>query len=158
VNFHLLNAREFKANFRVTLEIFAYICTKLGPILSRQDTVMREAIPLQVRVSVGLIRLATGCTYQVVGSIFHIAPSTCHCICVAFINALDSVLKREFVRWPSMSRMKEIAKDFESLHHILDVVGAVDGSHIPIIAPQLHAADYYNRKGFHFVLLHDANL
>ena len=38
--------------------------------------------------------------------------------------------------------MKEIAKDFKSLHHIHDVVGAVDGSHIPIIAPLLHAIDY----------------
>ena len=32
-------------------------------------------------------------------------------------------------------------------------MGAVDDSHIPIIAPRLHAADYYNRKGFYSILL-----
>ena len=29
----------------------------------------------------------------------------------------------------------------------------MDGSHITIIAPRLHAPDYYNRKGFHSVLM-----
>ena len=29
----------------------------------------------------------------------------------------------------------------------------MDGSHIPIVAPRLHAPDYYNRKRFHSILL-----
>ena len=49
--------------------------------------------------------------------------------------------------------MKRYAQEFQDLHQIPYVVGAVDGSHIPIVAPRLHAPDYYNRKGFHSVLL-----
>lgn len=49
--------------------------------------------------------------------------------------------------------MEKFAREFESLHQIPYVVGAVDGSHIPIITPRLHAPDYYNRKGFHPRLL-----
>ena len=49
--------------------------------------------------------------------------------------------------------MEKYAEEFESLHQIPYVVGAMDGTHIPIVAPRLHAADYYNRKGFHSVLL-----
>lgn len=33
------------------------------------------------------------------------------------------------------------------------VVGAIDGSHIPIIAPRDNHVDYFNRKGFHSILL-----
>jgi hypothetical protein len=33
------------------------------------------------------------------------------------------------------------------------VVGVVDGSHIPIVTLCLHVANYYNRQGFHSVLL-----
>ena len=32
-------------------------------------------------------------------------------------------------------------------------VGAVDGTHIPIISPEEYPADYYNRKGWHSVLM-----
>jgi hypothetical protein len=49
--------------------------------------------------------------------------------------------------------MKKYAEEFENLQQISYVVGAVDGSHIPIVAPRLHAADYYNRKGFYSVLI-----
>ena len=31
--------------------------------------------------------------------------------------------------------------------------GAIDGSHIPIIAPSTDPLDYYNRKGFHSIVL-----
>ena len=33
------------------------------------------------------------------------------------------------------------------------MVGAIDRSHIPIIAPNEDANDYYNRKQFHSVVL-----
>ena len=49
--------------------------------------------------------------------------------------------------------MEKYAHEFEDLHQIPYIVGAVDGSHISIVAPKLHAADYYNRKGFHSALL-----
>ena len=32
-------------------------------------------------------------------------------------------------------------------------VGAIDGSHTPIVSPQDHLADYYNRKSWHSIIL-----
>ena len=49
--------------------------------------------------------------------------------------------------------MRDISSKFQSLHGIPWIAGAIDGSHIPIISSSEHAADYYNRKGFHSVLL-----
>ena len=66
---------------------------------------------------------------------------------------MKQVLLRKFIRWPSAVIMDKFAQEFQNLHGIPYVVGAVDGSHIPIIGPRLHAADYYNRKGFHSILL-----
>ena len=49
--------------------------------------------------------------------------------------------------------MEKYAQEFQDLHQIPYMVGAINGSHIPIVASQLHAPDYYNRKGFHSILL-----
>ena len=49
--------------------------------------------------------------------------------------------------------MKQITLEFESLHGIPYILGAIDGSHIPIIAPSIDHASYYCRKGFYSVLL-----
>jgi hypothetical protein len=70
-----------------------------------------------------------------------------------FIGAVKSILLKQYIRWPTPSAMKKFAQEFQDIHDIPYVAGAVEGSHIPIVAPRLHAADYYNRKGFHFILL-----
>jgi len=49
--------------------------------------------------------------------------------------------------------MKQIAAKFESLHGIPYILGAIDGSHISIIAPSIDCASHYCRKGFYSVLL-----
>ena len=49
--------------------------------------------------------------------------------------------------------LRTIVDSFESKWGFPQCTGAIDGSHIPIIAPAENALDYYNRKGFHSVIL-----
>ena len=42
---------------------------------------------------------------------------------------------------------------FEDVWGFPQCAGAIDGSHIPIQAPSECAKDYYNRKGFHSILV-----
>jgi len=49
--------------------------------------------------------------------------------------------------------MKQISIDFESLHGIPYILGAIDGSHIPIIAPKVDSTSYYCRIFFNLILL-----
>lgn len=115
--FSSFNSREFKARMRVSYETFQYLCSNLAPSLQKQETRFRSAIPLETRVAIGLSRLATGSTLQVVADLYSIGLSTCHMIFVQFLTSLNS-LKANYVRWPSSSRMREIASDFERLHGI----------------------------------------
>jgi len=70
-----------------------------------------------------------------------------------FCRALKKHCGDVFIRWPSPSRLLNISQHFEAIHGIPYIAGAIDGSHIPIIAPIEHAPDYYCRKGFHSILL-----
>ena len=138
---------------RMDVSTFEYLCSTLAPCLTTQDTSMRLAVPIQVKVAVSISRLATGNSMQSIADLYKIGLSTSQLAVSQFTAAIKSVLLKKFIRWPSVSVMDKFAQEFQDIHNIPYVVGAVDGSHIPIIAPRLHAADYYNRKGFHSILL-----
>jgi len=42
--------------------------------------------------------------------------------------------------------------DFELKCQIPGIVGAIDGSHIPITQPPENSQDFYNRKQFHSII------
>ena len=50
-------------------------------------------------------------------------------------------------------QMCSLSQEFQALQGIPNVIGAIDGSHIPIIAPCCHHEDYFDRKGFHSIIL-----
>ena len=104
-------------------------------------------------MAIALTRLAFGSPLYIVADTFGVGVSTIHKIVLEFCHALKKHCRDVFIRWPSPSRFKDISQQFEALHGIPYIVGTIDGSHIPIIAPAQHAADYYYRKGFHSVLL-----
>ena len=53
---------------------------------------------------------------------------------------------------PSNERLGEIIEAFERKFGFPNCGGAIDGTHIPIIAPQHHHTDYYNRKGYYSIV------
>ena len=70
------NAREFKARMRMDESTFEYLCSTLAPCLTRQDTNMRLAVPVQVKVAVSISRLATGNSMQSIADLYKIGLST----------------------------------------------------------------------------------
>ena len=139
------NAREFKGRMRMDVSTFEYLCSTLAPYMLRQDTNMNIAISIS--------RLATSNSMQSIVDLYKIGLSTSQLAVSQFTRAVKSTLLKTYIRWPTAAVMEKFADEFQDIHGIPYVVGAVDGSHIPIVAPHLHAADYYNRKGFHSVLL-----
>ena len=51
------------------------------------------------------------------------------------------------------STLRRMTAKFEALKGIPYVIGVVDESHIPIIAPLINPTSYYCRKGYYSVLL-----
>jgi hypothetical protein len=56
---------------------------------------------------------------------------------------------------PSKSQFRILAKEFEALHGIPYVVGAIDGSHILVLTPINGGEDYYYLKSFHSIILQE---
>ena len=145
----LLNQYEdniWREHFRVSRQTFRYICDLVGHHLLRQDTNMRRAIPVERGVGVALWRLARGNSYQTTGLTFGVGR------CTAL--KLKDEFCSDFIKFPKgEAETRHAIKEFQEISSFPQVVGAIDGSHIPIIAPNEDANDYYNRKQFHSVIL-----
>ncbi len=58
-----------------------------------------------------------------------------------------------YVRVLDHHDLKVVMDGFENRWGFPQIVGAIDGSHIPILKPQESASDYYNRKGLYSITM-----
>ena len=58
------------------------------------------------------------------------------------------VLPSKYVKFPSREGIAEVVSGFENKFGFPQCTGAVDGTHIPIFAPEECAKNYYNRQGY----------
>lgn len=60
----------------------------------------------------------------------------------------------EYVKWPNPETYETISRLFELRSHgFPNVIGAIDGCHIPCKQLINNAIDYYNWKDFHSIIL-----
>ena len=147
------NPDDWLENFRMSECTFNYICEELKPAIERQDTVMRRAIPVRQRVGIALWRLSTNSDYRTIAHLFGVSRSTVCVIVRDVCNAIVQLLLAKYIQVPQEAQLQSIVDGFESKWGYPQCVGAIDGSHIPIVSPVEFPADYHNRKGWHSIIL-----
>jgi hypothetical protein len=115
--------------------------------------VVRRPLNVEQRVAITLWRLGTNLEYRSISHLFGVGLSTVcvvvHEVCAAIVR----VLSRRYIRIPTGEDAQATIDGFLHRWGFPQCFGAVDGSHIPIIAPSMDPQDYYNRKGFHSIVL-----
>ncbi|KAF3964725.1 hypothetical protein CMV_011019 [Castanea mollissima] len=137
---------EFKKAFRMGRATFDSICEELNSVIAKEDTTLRNAIPVKQRVAVCLWRLATGDPLRLVSKRFGLGISTCHKLVLEVCSAIRTVLMPKYLQWPDDNAVRKIKEEFESISGIPNVVGSMYTTHIPIIAPKVSVAAYFNRR------------
>ena len=119
----------------------------------KDRTVMRRAVSVEKHVAITLWFLATGADYKTIGHLFGVSKST---VCMVTKEVCVVIVKRllpVYIRIPTGTALKLVVDGFKNDHGFLQCAGAVDGTHIPIVSPQECPTDYYNRKGWHSILM-----
>ena len=98
-------------------------------------------------------RFATNAEYRTISTLFEIRISTVGDIIHRTCRALAEHMLLKYVKKPSEERMKEIIDEFETLWGFPQVIGAINGSHVPILKPVESSSDYFNWKGFYSVII-----
>ncbi len=133
-------------HYRMCRETFDYVCSIVNDFMKKEDTNMRESIPVPKRVGVALWWLGNGETYRSVGQTFGISAAAVGCITKDFVGALVN-LRNRFIVWPrSEEQCLNSVKSFENLSPLPNVFGAIDGTHIRIKAPEESTVDFFDRK------------
>ena len=141
-------ASDWLNNFRRSRITFLYLCNEI----TKKDTEMRPAISVEKRVALTLWFLATNADYRTIGHLFGVSKASVCVIRKQVCRAIVNVLLRKYIALPSGSALATVLNGFaqKGFPHC---AGAVDGTHIPIEAPQDSPADYHNRKGWHSIIL-----
>ena len=140
-------------NFRMTKNTFLFICTKLRPEVERQDTRLRPCVPLEKRVAICIWHLATGEDLRSLGWRFSIAKSTACMITNEVCEAVVNTLMHLYIKWPTSQRLADTVNGFKERWDFPQCVGAIDATHIHIVAPSECSSDYYNRKSRYSIIM-----
>ncbi|KAM7167296.1 uncharacterized protein RBU57_005846 [Macrochelys suwanniensis] len=125
------------------------LCEELAPALRRKDTRLRAALTVEKRVAIAIWKLATPDCYRSVANQFEVGKSTVGIVLMQVCRAINRILLRRTV---TPGNVQDIVAGFEQMG-FPNCGEAIDGTHIPILAPPHLASEYINRKGYFSMIL-----
>lgn len=84
---------EFDNFCRMSYSDFEFLLQKISPMISKQDTDFREAIPAKFRLAITLRFLASGDSYKSLHYLFKVSVSMISIIIREVCRALNEILK-----------------------------------------------------------------
>ena len=149
----MLKEQNFELHWRIDFcmsqDTFQDIVTFVQPALEKTDTQFWRAIPTEKRVAIAIWRLLTGNSFRTVAKIIAVGKSTAVQITIEFFSEVLHIALR-YSHFPRSRR--ETVEAIEQLKvfckcRILQVIGALEGTLIPIVAPNVDGkADYFRLK------------
>ena len=139
----------FRRQLRMKRGTFQALVGIVTPWLTRENTRLRDCIPPEKVLALGIYRLAHGNSYVSIGPVFNVGKSTVIEAVQDVVSALFE-LKDEYIHFPqTVTETTASIGTFEDLSRLPNIVGAIDGTHIPISAPRESAVDYFSRYQHH---------
>ena len=144
---------QWYENFRVTKDTFTFILGEIEHEIARHDTPMRKAVPARKKLAMILYYLASTSEYRTIANLFGVSKAYL-CNSIKDVScAIIKSLQERFIYIPKNDELKSILETYREKWGFPMCAGAIDGTHIPIIAPKEDHTDYVNRKGYHSVVM-----
>ena len=144
----LFDDEDWKANFRMTRKSFNKLCGIMEGVMKPEKVTVRAPIPLEMRVAIVLYKLASCAQYRVVGNQFGVHKSTVKKMVYQFCTGMVTSALGHFIKVPTTEEAISIANRFEQNFNIPQIIGCIDGTHIPVLPPSEGYKDFVNREGW----------
>ncbi|KAM9457975.1 uncharacterized protein Hap1MRO34_019042 [Clarias gariepinus] len=139
---------EWREHFRMTRRSFVKLCDLMKDVMSPGEVTVRPAIPLEMRVAIALYKLSGCGEYGSIAYRFGVHKTTVMKFVYMFCKGMVNQSIRHFIKVPSLQEACAIAERFQSKFYIPQVIGCVDVTHIPVLAPSDSYIHFLNCKGW----------
>ena len=82
----------------MNVSTFEFFCLSLATFLYKQYINMRYAVPVQIKVAIAILRLATGNSMQSIADLYKIGLSTSQMAVSQFVTAMNTLMLKKFIR------------------------------------------------------------
>ena len=139
------------SNFRETRGKLTYILHEIGDEVSRQNTPMRKAVTPNRRLAITLYYLASTAEYRTIGNLFGVSVAFV-CTCIKEVYEAIRNKMASAILFPRGENLLNVIRGYNEEWGFPMCGGAIDGTHIPILAPNESHTDCVNRKGYHSII------
>nr|XP_039249583.1 protein ANTAGONIST OF LIKE HETEROCHROMATIN PROTEIN 1-like isoform X3 [Styela clava]XP_039249584.1 protein ANTAGONIST OF LIKE HETEROCHROMATIN PROTEIN 1-like isoform X3 [Styela clava] len=144
----------FKEYFRMSTKEFDKLLGIVGPKIEKLTTTYRRPISAAERLAVTLRFLATGDSYRTIANSYRLGISTVSLIVPDTCRAIWDTLQPMVMQCPStQAAWTTIGNDFEARWQFPNCLGAIDGKHVIIQAPNNSGSMFFNYKKTHSIVL-----
>ncbi|XP_018374047.1 PREDICTED: putative nuclease HARBI1 isoform X3 [Trachymyrmex cornetzi] len=141
---------QFLEHFRMSRVIFEALLNVVAPLLNPEEYV---DVSSSKKLLFTIWILAKQESFLATGDRFGLAKSSGHNIFKSVITILSDLMPL-YVKWPDANECQISSNIFGNRSRgFQGVIGAIDGCHVPCKLPVRNPHDYYNRKGFHSIIL-----
>jgi len=142
-------------SFRMKRTTFQFICDELRSELRPVTPflVSREPLSVEEKVAITLYYLASCCEYRVVANIFGVHKTSIWRCLYDTVDAINKIFLPKFIKMSHINECEMISAAYETHTNVPQIIGAIDGTHIPILPPAEGYKDYINRKGWPSIIL-----
>ncbi|XP_068697291.1 uncharacterized protein [Montipora foliosa] len=146
---------DFWSHFRLSTGTFEALTLELGNYPEIPTGPPHGRLPNSVSKHLLIILWFLGNQESIrsIADRFNVTKRSVFLCCKRVCDAIKNNVASRMIMWMTQDRMKLITDGFRQHKGMPGVIGAIDGLHITIKAPQECPEDYVNRKDFYSVVL-----
>lgn len=144
---------DFPERFRMHRETFHEFTERFSPVLMHGNRDGLMNIPVDKQLLIYIKYVSSQQTMQAIADLFGVCEATVYSPVRRITSVICTELMPEIIKWPRDHNVQPNVRDFKDRTGFPGVIGAIDGSRIPIGTPKDHPENYINRKKFHSIVL-----
>ncbi|XP_004292564.1 PREDICTED: putative nuclease HARBI1 [Fragaria vesca subsp. vesca] len=124
---------SFKTHFRMTSSTFEWLCSLLEPLLECRDPVGSSLnLSADLRLGIGLFRLATGANYHVISQQFRVSETVAR-FCSKQLCRVLCTNYRFWIEFPDKSELQSVSAGFEAHTGLPNCCGVIDCARFRVV-------------------------